>query len=691
MERGLRDIADTLENGKRQGRGCSLLIGAGCSATAGVPLASGFVREIEKRFRSAFDRAKVKDYPNCMSVLYRGQRRDLIHEFVSAAKINWCHVAIAQLMKAGYVDRILTTNFDPLIMRACAAVDVFPSIYDFAVSQLFQPAEVLGDAVFHLHGQYSGFILLNTEDEMEDNSAKLAPVFEDAGRGRSWIVAGYSGESDPVFEHLARVPYFPYGLYWVGYGDGEAPRHVRERLLEGGKDAYFVRGFDADRFFVELARELGCFPPPYVAAPFSFLRDKLSDLVPFTLGQSGQKDHLTETRNIIQEAIETYEADSGRESEISEVTPTSTAAMIAQSLLFEGAYDQLVGLLDDLPEKQVRELAEPIAWALVMQGNELYLEATKAADDEAAHRLFLEAGEKYQAALELKPDFSEALFNWGSALYDEAETKKGEAALELYREAGGRFERALAINPEFHEALFNWGNALWGQAISTSGEEAERFFDEADEKYRRALDIKRSSEVLFNWGSALADRADAVRGDEADRLYAEAGDRYREALELAPESPETLSGWGLALTERAALASGGSAARLYDEAEEKFARALEIQPAYHEALTNWGYSLLRRAEAAPERREELFGRAEDLLDRAEKMSAGAGAYNLACVAGRRGHAEACRRWLLAAAASRTLPDRGQISKSPSFAGFRGEPWFEEILGRAPESPGVVPE
>ena len=67
-----------------------------------------------------------------------GARRRLIEEKVDDARINWAHIAIAQLMKAGYVDRVLTTNFDPLIVRACALVGKSPVVYDFAVSQLLK-------------------------------------------------------------------------------------------------------------------------------------------------------------------------------------------------------------------------------------------------------------------------------------------------------------------------------------------------------------------------------------------------------------------------------------------------------------------------------------------------------------------------------------------------------------------------
>ena len=74
-----------------------------------------------------------------MTQLSPAERRDLLARFIDDASVNWAHVCVAQLMKEGYVDRILTTNFDPLIIRACAMLGLFPAVYDFAASQLSRP------------------------------------------------------------------------------------------------------------------------------------------------------------------------------------------------------------------------------------------------------------------------------------------------------------------------------------------------------------------------------------------------------------------------------------------------------------------------------------------------------------------------------------------------------------------------
>jgi len=279
--RKISHVVDSLRNGKESGKKCSLLIGAGCSVTADVPTAQGFVDEIKERYHECYNLADTKTYPKCMAELAPGQRKSLIKVFVDTAKINWTHICIAQLIKEGYVDRVLTTNFDLLVVRACALLGEFPSVYDFASSQVLKPAEITDNAVFYLHGQYTGFVLMNTEDEVKKHSDLLEPVFEDAEKGRTWIVVGYSGENDPVFDHLSRVICFDDNLYWVGYGKNLPSEHVRDKLLIENKYAFYIKDYDSDRFFITLAQELNCFPPTLFSNPFTHLQEIFKAFTPF--------------------------------------------------------------------------------------------------------------------------------------------------------------------------------------------------------------------------------------------------------------------------------------------------------------------------------------------------------------------------------------------------------------------------
>ena len=56
-------VVDTLKSGKKNNNKCSLLIGAGCSVTANVPTAAGFVKEIQEQYNASYRRASKKTYP----------------------------------------------------------------------------------------------------------------------------------------------------------------------------------------------------------------------------------------------------------------------------------------------------------------------------------------------------------------------------------------------------------------------------------------------------------------------------------------------------------------------------------------------------------------------------------------------------------------------------------------------------
>ncbi len=348
FRRPIDDIVETLHGARRDGRGCSLLIGAGRSVSAGIPSAAGFVERIEQLYPDKYEAAARKTYPDCMAALDDAERRYLLSEYIDTANINWANICIALLMHEGYVDRLLTVNFDPLIVRACALLGDFPAVYDLAASQLFRPHLVPKKAVLHLHGQHTGFLVFNTDEEVRGQSERLGPVFLDAGRARPWIVAGYSGENDPVFEHLASVSRFDKSLYWVVRGDGQPPKHVTEQLLIEGKGAYYANADDADSFFITLTQKLGLFPPAFVTGPFTHLSDLIDTLAPYplpiTAGQTGddQEDVTRTQRRWIEAAVDLFER--GSPVSILPIKPADRLVVEAERRLMAGDYDGVVAL-----------------------------------------------------------------------------------------------------------------------------------------------------------------------------------------------------------------------------------------------------------------------------------------------------------------------------------------------------------
>ena len=607
--RSVDDVKETLQVARSRRRGCTLLIGAGCSVTAGIPTAAGFVEIIRNEHKQAYARASEKTYAQCMAELLLAERRDLIARYVDKAQINWAHLCIALLLKEGYVDRVLTTNFDLLVVRACALLGVFPAVYDFATSQLLKRADIPDQAVFYLHGQRTGFVLMNTDDDMNRHARLMGPVIDDAGSGRVWIVAGYSGETDPVFNHLAEIPRFDNGLYWVGYRDSEPQAHVREHLVAADKDAFYVKGHDADSFYVSLCRALDVFPPDLVARPFTYLERALTGIAPFV--EPGHdtvvdEDVLRMPREWIRNAITQFESPAwdlithGDTPEVEGQDRALLHAAAARYLLMAGQHDAVIAMRKDYDASPSPEFANVLSMAYVMKGNVLLDRAKSAADPDEASRLFSDAKAMYDAALVVKADRSEAFHNIGNVLLDRAKRASAEEGEPLLLAAVEAYEKSLAIDPRRQEVLVNWGNLLLERAKrSADAATAARWFDEAETKYRAALAIQPDMPtVLVNWGNLLLDRAKTAAGPEAAALFAEAQAKYKTALERRPNMHDAYAQWGNLLLDMAKRTppADPESEQLFAASAAKFSAALAIKPDMHDALNNWGNLLLDRAK-----------------------------------------------------------------------------------------------
>ena len=187
-----------------------------------------------------------------------------------------------------------------------------------------------------------------TKPEDVERLSKSLPegLFSETSEGRIWIVAGYSGEQDPVFQHLAAVPQFDERLYWIGYGEEDPKPHVLD-LIQKQKYAFYVKGHDADSFFYKLSYGLDCFPPRFISQPFTHLKELVSTLSDFKLsGEDGFVDILQSAKKLIDEGIQQLERGPQKEA-------LRLDAKVAQSA---------AGAPED---------AETQAWSLILQGNTL--------------------------------------------------------------------------------------------------------------------------------------------------------------------------------------------------------------------------------------------------------------------------------------------------------------------------------
>jgi hypothetical protein len=254
-------------------------------------------------------------------------------------------------------------------MKACALVGEYPAVYDFTARHDYRTGRIAERAIFHLHGQHTGFVILNTQKEVDEQAIRVKPVIGDTNQNRTWIIVGYSGNNDPVFQEILNLDSYDHGLYWVGFNNEPIPFGVR-KLLERD-NTYLIQGYDADRFFVELCRKLKCFPPPIVGRPFSHLSDILqtfTDLPPFS---TSSRDILESARTLVSRAISQFESIPGGAS-----PSVESIRLKASDLLARGDFLAVRELITEFGQ-QDEELKDLEAWSYVMEANGFILRSRR--------------------------------------------------------------------------------------------------------------------------------------------------------------------------------------------------------------------------------------------------------------------------------------------------------------------------
>ena len=685
IKRGIRDVVDSLKSGKKRGEPCSVLIGAGCSVTAGIPLARNIEKRIKEDHESAYDRAEKKTYPYLMGELDTGPRYDLIAEYVEKSKLNWAHLLLGYLVDQGYVGRILTTNFDNLTLRALSLYHCFPSVYDLAISTRFDADLVRDPSVFFLHGQHGGFVQLHTHEDVKDHAIELAPAFQDASLRRTWLVVGYSGDNDPVFENLAGRK-FNNALYWVGYKKNEPSETVKKRLLSRENHAYWVEGYDADSFFHKLCQELYLDLPPLLVDPFSHQLKILEKFQPYTEAEERKsydflkrpKKKLLQAKRCLIDNVPDCPKEEERKKEEELVKEV-------RNLYFKGQYKEAVEMLQGVPQPLSDEVKELHASALTSWGDSLGDRAESLQGPEA-EAMWNEACEKYATALEIKPDKYDALYNWGVTLLRKTKMRQNPEADTLLDAAFEKYTTALETKPHTYEVLFNCGLTLAYKAKTIQGPEADALWEETFEKYAAAVKIKPNKhEALLSWAVALSDKAETKHGAEANALWDKACEKYTAALEIRPEDHEVFNNWGVTLSNKAKAQQDIDIADiLLDEACQKFNAALEIKPNDYEALFNLGTTLFDKAEL-----KQGAAETDSLREKAYRKYIAAlkikadyydVLYNLGCLFASKSDAETAINWLEKCKQVSDPPlTQKEIAGDPDFDAIRDDPRFQEFV------------
>lgn len=138
-------------------------------------------------------------------------------------------------------------------------------------------------------------------------------------------------------------------------------------------------------------------------------------------------------------------------------------------------------------------------------------------------KLLEEANKKFELALQLQPNQSRALKNYGVSLSKLARLKESEP---LFETASKQFEKCILLKPKDHEVYFNWANLYYRMAKikvkkysqtykqnSKQKQELLSLLKEAAKKYEMTVELQPSFHgPLNNWTKVLGKKKNNNKG-----------------------------------------------------------------------------------------------------------------------------------------------------------------------------------
>ncbi len=615
-----------------------VLIGAGCSASAGIPLTLGVVDIALRRMalmnclktqqplegmegKAIYELLRAGDYltsvkseygPKLYGEIFEKifpdptQERLIIREAINKGgdKINWAHLRLGQLVAHKYIHTVLTTNFDQLALTALVKNGIFPAVADGLEALDRVDPRPSTPQLLHIHGSLHNYRRINSFGQIKrlGLSPKLNVSISSLLKDSPFLlIVGYRGEEDglmvPLEEALKSFDGKP--VYWTFHGR-EASAAARN--LEKKHNATLLYGQDADQLFDSLAKGLNLGLPDWMANPVDKLTRDFDRIIPpkelkeviILFGK--HKKNLAVLKNLEEKDISYGQYDSAeRDFAAALLRGDLKAARMALStelLVAEKWADLASAAADAIVERDqqsaaifLREAVEKLEGAPPQQIKTTKLlriaEALLEIDEIDIANKILAASETGLCSEEEKSRWTRLTHRLGSRFIEAGKSAKGKASLlhavSCYREAlanGGRDDAPL----EWAEIQYGLGNALTTLGLLEAGPAR---LEEAVTAYRAALEERTRERVPLEWaatqnnlGNALT-RLGLLLSNTA--LLEEAVSTLRTSLEEHTRDRVPLN-W--AATQN----NLGNALKSLGEQEDGTARLQEAVSAYRAAL-----------------------------------------------------------------------------------------------------------
>ncbi len=185
--------------------------------------------------------------------------------------------------------------------------------------------------------------------------------------------------------------------------------------------------------------------------------------------------------------------------------------------------------------------------------------------------------------------------------------------------------------------------------------------------------LKKAQQLTLN--------AREAKGEEADLLFQQAYSRYAAVSESYSQYADTLHYWGLALLQQAETKSSAvDAIKIYEEANEKFSFCRTVAPNHLGASVDGGVTLLNLAKCKQlSLDDDLYSKAKESFEFAEKIQLGSASYNLACIYALQNKSDDCLKALENARDLGLIPDEDNIINDVDLKNIKGMPWFTDYM------------
>ncbi|AVX03442.1 wide host range VirA protein [Maritalea myrionectae] len=300
-----------------------LLIGAGCSQSAGIPLAREISQSLICNLAKSYgvveqqtddpDRALKKlveaghfqnhaikgsediDWSSVYDEIFSSHfntPKEVYRIFnnifdENGRAINWTHICIGELVRLGYVSSILTTNFDQLALEGIARTGRLPIVADGLENLGRISGESKQPQLIQIHGSRHTYHLINSVEDTDalSNDASARQAIDELFRtATTFVVVGYGGREKGIMKLLieAGKRYPQTRIFWSSY-DQETSNlgPLVEDFLGTSQHSKIIAGLDSDTFFDSLLDELGVSTPKAIDDPLFMLRE-LTDSLAFT-------------------------------------------------------------------------------------------------------------------------------------------------------------------------------------------------------------------------------------------------------------------------------------------------------------------------------------------------------------------------------------------------------------------------